>query len=93
MINFTPVGKRFLVKQIKAPEKSVGGLIITTKQNQDIYEAVVTNIGTSYSNDTSPLSIGDRVLLTKWVKHDELKTPTDSFMVIDADSVIAVLKD
>ncbi|MCK9529480.1 MAG: co-chaperone GroES family protein [Gammaproteobacteria bacterium] len=93
MINFTPVGKRFLVKQIKAPEKSVGGLIITTKQNQDVYEAIVTNIGTGFKEDLSPLSIGDRVLLTKWVKHDELKTPTDSYMVIDSDSVIARLVD
>lgn len=93
MINFTPVGKRFLVKQIKAPEKSIGGLIITTKQNQDVYEAVVANIGTGFKDGDSPLSVGDRVLLTKWVKHDELKTSTESFMVVDADSIIAKLKD
>lgn len=93
MINFTPVGKRFLVKQIKAPEKSAGGLIITTKQQQDVYEAIVASIGTGFKDDPSPLNIGDRVLLTKWVKHDELKTPTETFMVIDTDSVIAVLGD
>lgn len=93
MLNFTPVGKRFLVKQIKAPEKSLGGLIITTKQNQEVYEAIVSRIGTGYNSDKSPLEVGDRVLLTKWVKHDELKTATDRFMIIDSDSVIARLKD
>ncbi len=93
MLNFTPVGKRFLIQQIKAPEKSVGGLIISTKLTQEVYEGVVAAIGTGYTDETSPLAIGDRVLLTKWIKHEELKTPTASYMVFDADSVIAKLKD
>jgi co-chaperonin GroES (HSP10) len=93
MVNFTPIGKKFLVKQIKAPIKSVGGIIITTKQNQDLYEGVITRIGTGYQSEESPLNVGDRVILTKWIKHDELKTESDSFMVIDTDSVVAVLKD
>ena len=93
MVNFTPIGKKFLVKQIKAPSMSVGGIIISTKKNQDLHEGVITRIGTGYSDSESPLEIGDRVILTKWVKHDELKDENDSFMVIDTDSVVAILRD
>lgn len=93
MINFTPVGKKFLVRQIQAPTKSVGGIIISTKQHQDLYEGQITAIGTGYKDEKSPVEVGDRVLLTKWIKHDELKTSTDSFMVIDSDSIIAILRD
>lgn len=93
MINFTPIGKKFLVKQIQAPTTSVGGIIITTKQNQDLYEAEVVQIGSGYKDEQAPLEIGNRVILTKWVKHDELKTSTENFMVIDTDSVVVVLRD
>lgn len=93
MINFTPVGKKFLVRQVKAPTTSVGGIIITTKQFQDLHEGVIASIGTGFKDEESPLEIGDRVLLTKWVKHDELKAAGNAYMVIDTDSVIAILRD
>lgn len=93
MVKFTPIGKKFLVKQINAPTESRGGIIISVKQSQDIYEGTVVKIGTGYRTDPSPLSVGDRVLLTKWTKVDELKTEDDNFMIIDADSVIAKIKE
>lgn len=93
MIKFTPLGKKFLVKQINAPTESRGGIIISVKQSQDIYEGIIVKIGTGYRSEPSPLEIGDRVLLTKWTKVDELKTDDDNFMIIDPDSVIAKVKD
>ena len=92
MINFTPVGKRFLIKQIKAPAASAGGILFTQIKNQEVHEGTVAAIGTGFT-DGSDLTVGDRVLLTKWVKHDELNDDTGAYLVVDIDSVICKIVD
>lgn len=93
MLNVKPVGKRFLVKKIEKPTTSVGGVLLIAKHTEEIHEGTIAQIGTGYNPETSPLQIGDRVLLTKWIKHEELKSGDDTYLMIDADSVIGKVKD
>jgi len=93
---FQPLGDRVLIKPIEEKEQVKGGIIIPDTAKEKPQEGTIVSLGTGRRNekgDKIPFEIkkGDVVLYEKW-GGTEIKIKGESFLVMNEDKVIGILK-
>ena len=91
-MNLKPMADNVLLKQHEAAEASIGGIILatSTKEKPAIYEVVAVGPGTKDVEMT--ISVGDKVVVGKFVGTDLTLDKVD-YKFVKQDEVLAVVID
>lgn len=85
-----PIGKRVLIKPLKAEEKTMGGIILTSS-----YSQVNSNMGEIVaigdSNNMKILKIGDKIIHLDNVG-TKIKDGNDEYIIIDFDDIVGIVE-
>ena len=87
-----PMADNVLLKQYEAPETTVSGIILatTTKEKPAIYEVV--SVGPGTKDVTMTVSVGDRVVVNKFVGTDVSLDKVD-YKFVKQDDILAIVTD
>ena len=87
-----PMADNVLLKQHEAQETTVSGIILatTSKEKPAIYEVV--SVGPGTKDVTMTVSVGDRVVVGKFVGTDVTLDKTD-YKFVKQDDILAVVTD
>merc|ERR1712000_120692 len=94
----TPLSDRVLVAKIKAPEKTVGGIVLPESAQPKINKATVVAVGEGRKNLDGKLvpmtvRVGDTVLLSESYNGTEVSFEGKDLVLYREDDILAVLKD
>lgn len=85
-----PIGKRVLIKPLKAEEKTMGGIILTSSYSQvDSNMGEIVAIGDS--NNMKILKIGDKIIHLDNVG-TKIKDGNDEYIIIDFEDIIGIIE-
>ena len=87
-----PMADNVLLKQNEANETTVGGIILATatKEKPAIYEVV--SVGPGTKDVTMTISVGDRVVVNKFVGTD-ITLDKVEYKFVKQDDILAVVTD
>lgn len=85
-----PIGKRVLIKPLKAEEKTMGGIILTSS-----YSQVNSNMGEIVaigdSNNMKIFKIGDKIIHLDNAG-TKIKDGNDEYIIIDFDDIVGIVE-
>ncbi|PAF50936.1 co-chaperone GroES [Helicobacter sp. 13S00401-1] len=90
-MTFQPLGKRVLVQRIEEETKTATGIIIPDSAKEKPLIGVVKAISKKVSDECSCFKVGDKVLFGKY-KGDEIKLDGETYIVLDVEDLLGVLK-
>lgn len=87
-----PMADNILLKQHEAAETTVSGIILATtnKEKPAIYEVV--SVGPGTKDVTMTVSVGDKVVVGKFVG-SEIKLDGEEYKFVKQDDILAVVID
>lgn len=91
-----PTEDRIVVKRLESDEKSAGGIIIPDTAKEKPVEGEVLAVGPGRRKEDGSfipvsLSVGDKILFTKW-SGTEIKFNNQDILVMKETDVLAVIK-
>ena len=91
-MNLKPMGANVLLKPHEAPEATVSGILLATatKEKPAIYEVV--SVGPGTKDVTMTISVGDRVVVNKFVGTD-ITLDKVEYKFVKQDDILAVVTD
>ena len=91
-MNLKPMADNVLLKQHEAQETTLSGIVLATsaKEKPAIYEVVAVGPGTK--DVTMTVSVGDRVVVSKFVGTDVTLDKVD-YKFVKLDDILAVVTD
>ena len=95
-MKLVPLGDRVVLKQFEAEETTKSGIILTSKTQEKPQQAEVIAVGGGKVVDGKEVPVqvkpGDRVIYGKYTG-TEIKYEGEKYLVINADDIIAIVKD
>jgi chaperonin GroES len=91
-MQFTPNGKRLLVKTTEEEQKTSGGFIIPTKERGDLVTAKVITVGVDF--DETRLNTSVLVGRTAFFKESEgvkITIEGENYLIVDDEKVLGFL--
>lgn len=90
-----PLGNRVLLSRSEQEEKLQGGIILpdSAKKKQETAEVIAVGTGKRLDNGETlpvPVNVGDTVLMDKYAGQ-EVEIDGEEFVIIDADSIVAII--
>lgn len=90
-----PIGDRIIVKRIKAPEMSLGGIVLPDNAKEKPAEGMVLAVGKGRLVDNgtfiaSELRVEDRVLFGKY-SGSEVKHNGEDLVILREEDILAIL--
>ena len=87
-----PMADNVLLKQYEAPETTVSGIILatTSKEKPAIFEVV--SVGPGTKDVTMTISVGDKVVISKFVGTDVTLDKVE-YKFVKQDEIVAVVTD
>ena len=91
-MNLKPMADNVLLKQNDAAETTVSGIILATtnKEKPAIYEIV--SVGPGTKDVTMTVSVGDKVVVSKFTGND-IKLDGEDYKFVKQDDILAVVTD
>lgn len=86
-MNFTPLGKRVLVKRQEETNTTSSGIIIPDNAQEKPSRGEVVAV----SKEVSELACGDIVVFGKY-SGNEITLDTEKYLVIDTDDILGIIK-
>ena len=91
-----PLADRVVLKQSTPEEKTKSGIILTSTSQEKTQQAEVIAVGSGKIVDGKEVPVqvkpGDRVIYGKYTG-TEIKYEGEKYLVINADDIIAIVKD
>ncbi len=92
----TPIGDRVILKYYETEDRTASGIVLpdSTKEKTQAGEIISVGSGKIVDGKTVPvpLNVGDKVIYGKYTG-TEIKHENEKYLVINADDIIAVVKD
>ncbi len=85
-MNVKPLGKRVILKEIKAEEMTKSGIVLAGKKEESQMAEVL-----SISEEISTLVVGDRVYYKKY-SGTKVECEKEELIIIDEEDILAVIK-
>ncbi len=95
-VNFRPMEDRVLIEQVKAEEKTTGGIILPDAAREKPQRGVVIAAGPGKMLDSGErgdmdVSVGDEVIYGKYAG-TEVDIDTDTFVVLRESEILAIVQ-
>ena len=94
-MNIRPLFDKVVVEQVKAEEKSKGGIILTSASQEKPSTCVVVAVGPGGVVDgkeiTMQVKVGDKVLLSKY-SGTEVKLDGKEYTIIRQSEILAIVE-
>ena len=91
-----PLADRVVVKQIKAEEKTKGGIILTTaaQEKPEVYEVLVVGPGGMVDGNEVKMEVkaGDKVITGKY-SGTQVKVDGVEYTIVRQNDILAVVED
>ena len=89
-----PVADRVIVKYFETEDKTASGIVLPDSSKEKTQQAEVIAVGSGKIVDGKevPVQPGDRVIYGKYTG-TEIKYEGEKYLVINADDIIAIVKD
>ena len=91
-----PIGDRVILKYYETEDRTASGIVLpdSTKEKTQAGEIISVGSGKIVDGKTVPvpLNVGDKVSYGKYTG-TEIKHDNEKYLVINADDIIAVVKD
>ena len=92
----TPIGDRVILKYYETEDRTASGIVLpdSTKEKTQAGEIISVGSGKIVDGKTVPvpLNVGDKVIYGKYTG-TEINHDNEKYLVINADDIIAVVKD
>ena len=85
-MNFTPLGKRVLVKRTEEANTTASGIIIPDNATEKPSQGEVVAV----SKEVSELTCGDKVLFGKFAGN-EVSLDADKFLVLETEDIFGII--
>ena len=91
-----PLADRIVAKQVKAEEKTRGGIILTSagQEKPEVYEVVVVGPGGMVDGNEVVMQVkaGDRVIMSKY-SGTNIKLDGEEYTIIRQSDVLAIVEE
>ena len=90
-MNIKPLGDRVVIKMVETEETTKSGIILTAGAKEKPQVAEVVAVGPGTKEVTMELSVGDKVIMSKYAG-TEIKLAGDAFIVLSQSDVLAKIQ-
>lgn len=92
----TPIGDRVILKYYETEDRTASGIVLPDSTKEKTQAGEIISVGSGKIVDGKavpvPLNVGDKVIYGKYTG-TEIKHENEKYLVINADDIIAVVKD
>ncbi len=90
-MNIKPLGDRVVIKMVETEETTKSGIILTASAKEKPQVAEVVAVGPGTKEVTMELSVGDRVIISKYAG-TEIKLDGEEYIVLNQNDVLAKIQ-
>ncbi len=90
-MNIKPLGDRVVIKMVETEETTKSGIILTAGAKEKPQVAEVVAVGPGTKEVTMELSVGDKVIMSKYAG-TEIKLDGEEFIVLSQSDVLAKIQ-
>ncbi len=89
-MSIKPLGKRVVIKKLKAEEKTVSGIVLPSQAQEKPQMAEVISLGTEIK-DEDGIKVGDRVIFKKFSGTD-VKFEGEEVTIIEIANLLGIIE-
>lgn len=90
-IGIKPLGNRVVIKKLEVEEKTQGGIILTSAAKEAPQIAEVVAVGSGTADEPMELSVGDKVIFSKYGGTD-VKFEGEDYTIMSQADILAVVE-
>ena len=90
-MNIKPLGDRVVIKMVETEETTKSGIILTAAAKEKPQIAEVVAVGPGTKEVTMELSVGDRVIMSKYAG-TEIKLDGEEYIVLSQNDILAKIQ-
>ena len=90
-MNIKPLGDRVVIKMVETEETTKSGIILTAAAKEKPQIAEVVAVGPGTKEVTMELSIGDKVIMSKYAG-TEIKLDGEEYIVLSQNDILAKIQ-
>ncbi len=87
-MNIKPLGERVVIKMVEMEETTKSGIILTGAAKEKPQVAEVVAVGPGTKDVTMELSVGDKVVISKYAG-TEIKLENEEYIILNQSDVLA----
>ena len=91
-----PLADRVVVKQIKAEEKTKGGILLTTaaQEKPEVYEVLVVGPGGLVDGNEVKMEVkaGDKVIYSKYTGTEVKVDDNEKYIIVKQSDILAIIE-
>lgn len=87
-MNIKPLGERVVIKMVEMEETTKSGIILTGAAKEKPQMAEVVAVGPGTKDVTMELSVGDKVVISKYAG-TEIKLENEEYIILNQSDVLA----
>ena len=87
-MNIKPLGERVVIKMVEMEETTKSGIILTGAAKEKPQIAEVVSVGPGTKDVTMELSVGDKVVISKYAG-TEIKLENEEYIILNQSDVLA----
>ena len=87
-MNIKPLGERVVIKMVEMEETTKSGVILTAAAKEKPQVAEVVAVGPGTKDVTMELSVGDKVVISKYAG-TEIKLENEEYIILNQSDVLA----
>jgi len=90
-MNIKPLGERVVIKMVEMEETTKSGIILTAAAKEKPQVAEVVAVGPGTKDVTMELSVGDKVVTSKYAG-TEIKLDGEEYIILNQSDVLAKIQ-
>ncbi len=90
-IGIKPLGSRVVIKKLEVEEKTQGGIILTSAAKEAPQTAEVVAVGSGTADEPMELSVGDKVIFSKYGGTD-VKFEGEDYTIMSQADILAIVE-
>lgn len=90
-MNIKPLGDRVVIKMVETEETTKSGIILTAAAKEKPQVAEVVAVGPGTKDVTMELSVGDKVIMSKYAG-TEIKLDGEEYIVLSQNDILAKIQ-
>jgi len=90
-MNIKPLGDRVVIKMVETEETTKSGIILTAAAKEKPQIAEVVAVGPGTKEVTMELSVGDKVIMSKYAG-TEIKLDGEEYIVLSQNDILAKIQ-
>ena len=90
-MNIKPLGERVVIKMVEMEETTKSGIILTAAAKEKPQVAEVVAVGPGTKDVTMELSVGDKVVISKYAG-TEIKLENEEYIILNQSDVLAKIQ-